>query len=128
MNPDDRFNRFVTHSLVEELIPYQIYFYEDTSSWWWVDPQTKKWIIEVQTNGQYWIDKDWGFGFLDRMGLTPTEFLTYIETTIKRVLGDRINFNGIWMDHNIPFVRTPEINSPIIERVINGGVKKDLVI
>jgi hypothetical protein len=86
MDSTEKYYRFVNLNLIEELSEYQIYFFKDSSSWWWINPKTKIWVIELQTDNNYWINKTWVTNFIDKMGLSNEEFIEIFEKYISRLM------------------------------------------
>lgn len=126
---DGKYFRYVNIKLIEELNNYNIYFFKDSSSWWWINPNTKEWVIELQNDNNYWIEKTWGNKFKDKMVLSDEEFIELFENYLTRVMEKEINpskNSSTWTEWGIPFINTPEENSPIIDIVLKEGILKNL--
>jgi len=90
MNPDNRYNKFVTERFLKDLGGFLIYYNDKLESFWWINPQTKEWKFEMEKSGTLWWNWGWGNKFREQMGMEDEEFKNLVETYVNITLNIKI--------------------------------------
>ena len=60
MTPDLKYKKYVIKKFLQELRGYRIYYNDKLSSYWWINPDKKDWIFDMEKSGTIWWYYGWG--------------------------------------------------------------------
>lgn len=112
MTPDLRYKKYVIKKLLEELRGYRIYYNEKLSSYWWINPDKKDWIFEMEKSGTLWWYYPWGEKFKTLLSLDDIEFKNIIETYVNITLnlGVKKFMNSLHINGDTPLMDDYELD------------------
>ena len=112
MNPDLRYKQYVLNKLVSDLEGFLVYYNPQFKSWWWINPDTKKWRFEFKDSGTLYWFYGWGDNFISKYSLEESEF----EEVISRYVEDTLQ-NGVVNTH-----RPATLGRFWVEHTLQNGV------
>lgn len=112
MNPDLKYKRYVIKKFLQELRGYRIYYNDKLKSYWWINPNKKDWIFEMEKSGTLWWYYSWGERFKSLLSLDDEEFKNIIETYVKITLNLGVNkfINSLYINGETPLMDDYELD------------------
>lgn len=112
MNPNLKYRRYVVKKFLQELRGYRIYYNNKLSSYWWINPDKKDWIFEMEKSGTLWWYYPWGERFKELLGMEDAEFKDIIETYVKITLNLGVTkfMNSLYINGETPLMDDYELD------------------
>ena len=138
MTPELKYREYVLDKLVSDLEGFLIYYNPQFKSWWWINPDTKKWRFEFKESGTLYWFYGWGDNFISKYSLEESEFVEVISRYVEHTLQNGVvntQYNDYHMitpvEHTLQngVVNTLSLSEPIrytVEHTLQYGVKQTL--
>lgn len=112
MDPDLKYKRYVIKKFLQELRGYRIYYNDKLKSYWWINPDKKDWIFEMEKTGTLWWYYSWGERFKNLHSLEDSEFKELMETYVKVTLnlGVKKFVNSLHINGDTPLMDDYELD------------------
>lgn len=73
-----------------EINKHPIFKHPSTNSLWWINPNTKNWIIELEPDNTIWYNSSWGESFTENLCLSHEEFISILKAYIKQITNKNV--------------------------------------
>ncbi len=112
MTPDLKYKRYIIKNFLQELKGYRIYYNENLVSYWWINPNKKDWIFEMEKSGTLWWYYPWGERFKTLYSLEDSEFKELMESYVKITLnlGVKKFMNSLHINGDTPLMDDYELD------------------